>query len=672
MFDLKLTAASVKTNITIRLTLNGEIFAEFNYPTATLVEGPDIYHFPYNPPVDVRVGDNLLVNTFSSDGPMEFLGRADTQVKWQRVNLILWDFEQLPTMSDIPNISEKFVKLNNQSTATGMQSSGIVVNHEPTTTTDTASNFIGSIGSSSGSSGQCTTTGSGTFNQNDLIQVSGTRYNDGIYEVHSHTGNTLEIRGVGGTSNVEDFTRQDFEYEVDSGSITKTNVSVIKTGANGRWFYGYGDETTLTFTRFLLEGDIERLKAAEDDIPETVKSVLENDITVTEETTPTLTASNFNTGLGTGGTQKIFVETSPNTPIGGNLSSEPISATRNKLIYIGRDHQYADADLLVAYDGVSSNTTLAVFQQNQILANQRVAATSASTVTDTIYPAPSNLVSGATIWQTIPTLTFVNGIPVPEADELFFTRNIPTSATTLTIQYRGHANGNIFGSATTTLAGVGGNVEVATSVNISDGSETANLEIRYYPSTRQIRASVTERVSQGLPTINDVQVILSWQETRTIPATPATTRLVVISDAVTNGQSNVIAMKASATNTVILVGDTREVDTGRPFTNIFGAAEAGNLVVHSDEAVYYNYTNIEPTDPLIVSLENQSSQPNFGLFDTNYTHDTVVTLDTQLQAHNSEGDVVNLGEELILVAPNNTRWRLSVDNSGNLSTTQVT
>ncbi|MDP6586765.1 MAG: hypothetical protein QF535_19065, partial [Anaerolineales bacterium] len=70
--DLKLTSGSVKTNITIRLTLNGQVFAEFFYPTATLFEGPDIYRFPYNPPVDVRVGDNLLVNTFSSDGPMEF------------------------------------------------------------------------------------------------------------------------------------------------------------------------------------------------------------------------------------------------------------------------------------------------------------------------------------------------------------------------------------------------------------------------------------------------------------------------------------------------------------------------------------------------------------------------------------------------------------------------
>lgn len=426
-----------------------------------------------------------------------------------------------------------------------------------------------------------------------------------------------------------------------------------------------------------LENDVTTIQASEAKISDEVRGILENDVTVTEETSPNKVPSAFNNSLGDNGTQKIYIEGTPGTPSGGALNSDVISVSppareRNKLVYIGRDHVYANADLLTGFDGVSNTRTLAIFQQNAIFARQVVPAIPASTVTDTIYPAPSNLVSGANIWQTIEALTFVNGVPVPEADELFFTRDIPTSATTLTIQYRGHANGNIFGAGSTTLANVGGNAEVSTSVTINDGSESATIEIRYYPSTRQIRVTVIEQVSQGLPTISDVQVILSWQETRTVPATNQSVKSVEIERVATTGRSNVIGVKPSATGTIILVGSEREVDTGFLYTDVFGATLGGYLTVFSDHGEFFDYQDITPTDQTITLLEQNSNNPNFNLFDTNYTHETVLSFDVALQAENSQGDAVNLGEELILVAPDNSRWRLSVDNSGNLSTTQVT
>ena len=92
------------------------------------------------------------------------------------------------------------------------------------------------------------------------------------------------------------------------------------------------------------------------------------------------------------------------------------------------------------------------YANGQFNARQFVPAIPASTVTDIIYPAPSTRVSGAGIWINIPALTFVNGIPVPEADEVFFTRNIPATTIPVDIQYRGHANGNIFGAGTAKLA----------------------------------------------------------------------------------------------------------------------------------------------------------------------------------------------------------------------------
>lgn len=431
-----------------------------------------------------------------------------------------------------------------------------------------------------------------------------------------------------------------------------------------------------------LKGEVSALQNEAIDLPDEVRNVLENETSVTEQTTPTVTSSSFNNSLGSGGTQKIFAESSPNTPSGGSLTSNAFSVTNGtarenqKLVYIGTDHVYGNSTLLHAFDGASTTTDLARYINGNIEAIVFVPAQPAGSTTTTIYPSPSNAVSGAGIWQTIETLTFQNGIPVTEADELFFTRNVPSQATTLNIQYRGHANGNLFGAGSTTLANAGGSSEVATTFTVSDGSETATIEVRYYPNFqnggRAIRVSVTERVNTGLPTINDIQVILSYDETRIIPATPATTRNVVIEQQATTGHSNVIAVKESGIGTLILVGSDAEVDTGYSYTLLFGAGGAGHLTVFSDDAVFYDYENLSIINTTVNLLESHSNQPNFGLFDTTYNHESKLVLDVALQVENSQGDAVNVGEELILVAPNNTRWRLSVDNAGALSTTQVT
>ncbi len=428
-----------------------------------------------------------------------------------------------------------------------------------------------------------------------------------------------------------------------------------------------------------LNSDVAALEAEALKIPDDVRGMLENDITVTEETSPNLVPSSFNLSLGSGGTQKVFMEPSPNSPSGGALDSNVLSASptareRRKLVYIGRDHVYQNSDLITGFDGVSNTRVLASYVQNTIVAKQFIPAVPAGSATSTIYPAPSNLVSGAGIWQTIEALTFRNGVPVPEADELFFTRNIPTTAQMLTIQYRGHANGNVFGSSSTTLANVGGSNEVATSVTIDDGSETATLEIRYYPNlngSKAIRASVVERVNAGLPTINDVQVILSWEETRVVPATNSRTRDVEIERVASTGASNVIGVKPSSTGTIVLVGSEREVDTGFLFTDVFGATLGGHLTVFSDEGVFYDFQDLEPTNNTIVLLEQNSGNPNFNLFNTNYTHETIVDFDVQVQGRDSAGNTVKFGEELILVdTDDGKRFRITIDK-GVLTPVQV-
>lgn len=417
-----------------------------------------------------------------------------------------------------------------------------------------------------------------------------------------------------------------------------------------------------------LESGLAELEAEQHSIPNNVRNVLENSITVTEETSPNKVPSSFNTGLGTGGTQKVWIEGAPNTPSSGSLNSNAFSATssfprdRRKLMYIGENHTYGNAILVNAFDGASGNEELAFYRNGSIFTKVFVPAIPASTVTDTIYPAPSTLVSGAGIWINIPALTFVNGVPVPEADEIFFTRNIPTSATTINIQYRGHANGNVFGASSATLAGVGGSTDAITTFTLNDGSETANVEVFYRAATRDIRVSVTERVNAGLPTINDVQVILSYTEQRTVPATNAARRDVLLESGVQTGRSTVLAFKPSSTGTVIIVSTDREVDTNFAYTDIFGSGLAGHLTVFAEDAVFYDFQNIEPISSTVQTFENHASEPNQGLFDTNYTHETVVDLATTLEVqrlniHNiptsatglSSGDVWNDGGSLRIV-----------------------
>ena len=413
-------------------------------------------------------------------------------------------------------------------------------------------------------------------------------------------------------------------------------------------------------------------------LPDALVQFIENDIAVTEESTPSTVATAYNIGLSPGTSQAVFYEGNPVAPTGGFQTSEAINANsgndryRNKLIYVP-PATYSDGDFIHAFFNMVS-TILVSYENDTFFAHVFVPAVPAGNTTVTLYPAQATHVSGAGIWQTIEALTFVNGVPVTEADEIFFTRNIPTTSTTLTIQYRGHANGNLFGANSVTLAGVGGASEVATTFNLSVGNEVATVEVRYFPNFqgggREIRVSVTERVQTGLPTINDVQVILSYTETRTVPATAATTRTVELESLSTTEQ--VFAVKADSSGNLIIVGNETEVNTNYLYTTLFGNDESGHLSVANEDATFLDYEDFDIIDTTIVDLQNHATLPQFGLFTTNYTHDTIVTLDTQLRAHNSQGDVVNLAQELILVAPNNSRWRLSVDNAGTLTTTQVT
>lgn len=420
-----------------------------------------------------------------------------------------------------------------------------------------------------------------------------------------------------------------------------------------------------------LDADVDRIDAelehAALNLSDSLIDVLDNNVTVTEESNPTIVATEYNKSFSTNDTQTVFYEASPNAPSGGSHDSEAVSVSSSKLVVIPEDHAYSDGVILQANDG-STTTDLVSFAGGQLVANVFVPAVPSGSKTVTVHPLPAT--QAQRDWYSIPLHT-------PdlraEADELFFTRDVPIAATTLAFQYRYDANGGHGATQTINLviADIAVDASVSASLSLPDG-ESVNVGFDWQAAQRRIRVTGTPFASDPNFFIFDMEVGVTFTETRTTPATPATTRPVVIGLSRASGQDAVIATKVSAGGDLILVGNVAEVDTNYAMTTLFGAGLVGNLTVFTELGTYLNYTQFTPSAQTVVSLENHATLPQFGLFTTEYTHDTVVTFDTQLQAHNSQGDIVNLGEELVLVDSGGDRWRLSVDTSGNLNTTKLT
>ena len=147
-------------------------------------------------------------------------------------------------------VEDNHILLNSGYTTVAAQTAGLVSNYLPTATATTVNGSF-TAGVVSTSNPTVVTTGSGTFSASDIILISGTNdpANNGIFEVLSHVGTTLTIRGVGTTGTVEDFTNTDFVTDATvAGTITKVNVSVLRAGTDGAWEQASGSTTGLSFT----------------------------------------------------------------------------------------------------------------------------------------------------------------------------------------------------------------------------------------------------------------------------------------------------------------------------------------------------------------------------------------------------------------------------------------
>jgi hypothetical protein len=166
--------------------------------------------------------------------------------------------------SEQVNIRDNHLYLNADYTATVAQSGGIVVNVLPTATADTiAGSFVAGVPATSNPTVQ--TTGSGTFSAGDIIQIAGAndQSNDGIYEVLSHVGTTLTIRGVGVTGSTVPWVVTDFTADATAGGDVRiVNVNVLQGTSTGIWQTVTTNTTTgLTYSDITQQGVVDLQEA---------------------------------------------------------------------------------------------------------------------------------------------------------------------------------------------------------------------------------------------------------------------------------------------------------------------------------------------------------------------------------------------------------------------------
>lgn len=170
------------------------------------------------------------------------------------------------TDSETVLIADNYLYLNNGYETDTAESGGLVVNYDPTTTSDTVAAGGFTAGVAAVSNPTVATTGAATFVLADIIQINGSANpeNDGLYEVLSHAANVLTIRGIGTTATVEAFTQNQFVTDTTvAGSIYKVAVSVIRANTSGIWQVGSGSTTPITFSTLATGGSVTLQQAYE-------------------------------------------------------------------------------------------------------------------------------------------------------------------------------------------------------------------------------------------------------------------------------------------------------------------------------------------------------------------------------------------------------------------------
>ncbi len=400
-------------------------------------------------------------------------------------------------------------------------------------------------------------------------------------------------------------------------------------------------------------------------LPDAVVGILTNDVEVQQEDNVTRVPSMYNLQLGGGTEAGALGESGSPASDSGQTDSAAINAA--PVARRGRKLAYpiisgiADGGTLLQS---GTSVPLITREGDSLVVKRFVPAEAGGSTNVTHYPLPANQVRHD--WFTITAKT---ASLQPVSNELLFVNDMPTSSTTLTIFSRGLANGNPFGAQTITLAGVGGGSDVSTSYTETVGGETLNVTVTYRASRGDVVVQVDPVLTSQLA-LADLQVRLEWAEVVTIPSSPATSEDVVLLPYSESVMIPVV-VKPSITRvdsnaaTLVVVTSDREIDTGYAYNTLFGTTDTGRLEFLVEGVPLYDI-NFDASSVTVAGLETRVSTPLFGLFTDNHSESTVVDLDTQMSVRNAAGDVIRVGQELVLTSPDSTRWSLSVKDDGGL------
>ncbi len=392
-------------------------------------------------------------------------------------------------------------------------------------------------------------------------------------------------------------------------------------------------------------------------LPQATTSYLLNDIEVIQEDAVTRIPTPFNTDLN-GGSAGLIVEANSPAPVQGKLTTDDFLSNDSKLIYVGAS--LADGATLI--EAVNGGTTQVLMSRvgTNLTVNQFVPAHGGGSRTVTHYPSPTNQVGFAGRWFTL-DLTSASHEPI--SSELFFTNDLPTTATSITVYSQILANGGVYNPVSRVFT-FGGASDVTETFTEGTGAESVFVTVTYRAANRDIKVTAVPHVDSGLA-IDDLQVRFEWSETITEASFTASSANIVVLPYVEN-TTVLVGIKPSAAGDIIIITTGGEIDTGYSYSTYLGALEVTAPMAMPFDAL------ISLNQSLLVQLNNRVALPYFGLFTDDHKEETVLSLDTQLAVVDSAGTVLNVGNLLtqllsgaleLTASPNGTVVKLVADDT---------
>ncbi len=424
-------------------------------------------------------------------------------------------------------------------------------------------------------------------------------------------------------------------------------------------------------------------------LAEGVESWLKNDVSIGTSTSLTPSALNMRLDHVLGvqfaflpqATPAISGVIEPTTTV-ANSGTSPRRGRR--LLYLPMStHAEGGVMLRASTAGGGALQTLLQRIGNTVAVHEFVAAVPSGVRNVTRFPFESNGFGGSS-FVFMKTSDRLHGSPRSEDQEIFYTRSLPLSATTMTLEYRRIENSDTSAEASFTLANAGGSSDVSSSVTVSlpNGGEIL-LTMRWQASFRRLRVSA-EVTNEGTGFfLTNMEVRASWVESVDTPSRDATTTTRRIADYIpgdklpvlTGFNDNELRTDGDITSLIIGAQDV-VVETGFDFNALFGNLDDGFMeIVHpvapSVASDVYDWNRTDSNTESITLLYQARNQPYEGLFTENFDATNIFAITTQVSASDRLGNIFQLGTDAILRASNGKHYRVTVSDNGVLETTDI-